>query len=164
VSNGQVIDCYGTSALWHLLAVCLFLINVRGVSRGGWGSRPLYFGQGSWVRRGIVRSWTGREILLFLVMYRKYVRKWWLLKRNWIICPEIVVNSQFLHGKINVFVKLPEKIEIFRKFALKNRHFFTHDPPRFQTRLTPLINVTSPMAGVWPTITTMICHFRRRFT
>jgi len=27
-------------------------------------------------------------------------------------------------------VKLPEKIEIFRKFGLKNRHFFTriHDP------------------------------------
>jgi len=24
-------------------------------------------------------SWTGREILLYLIMYRKYVRKRWLL-------------------------------------------------------------------------------------
>jgi len=23
--------------------------------------------------------WTGREILLYLIMFRKYVRKWWIL-------------------------------------------------------------------------------------
>jgi len=38
------------------------------------GSRPPDFGQGrSWGRRG---SWTGREVLLYLSLYRKYVRKW----------------------------------------------------------------------------------------
>ena len=62
-------------------------------------------------RRG---SLTGGKILLYLIMYtlyRKYmyVRKWWLLKRNRIICPEIAVNDQFLPGKFNFFVKLPEK-------------------------------------------------------
>jgi len=38
-------------------------------------------------------------------------------------------------------VKLPEKVEIFRKFELKNRNFFNPDPRPtiFQTRLTPLI-------------------------
>jgi len=38
-------------------------------------------------------------------------------------------------------VKLPEKIEIFRKFAWKNRKIFHPDPRplRFQTRLTPLV-------------------------
>ena len=37
-------------------------------------------------------SWTGRDILLYLIMYRKYVRKWLLLKRNRIIWPEVAVN------------------------------------------------------------------------
>src|SRR6218665_548719 len=41
------------------------------------------------------------------------------------------------------FFKLPEKIKIFRKFALKNRIFSDPDPqpPRFQTRLTPLFHL-----------------------
>src|SRR6218665_3726718 len=93
-------------------------------------------------------------------MYRKYVRKWLLLKRNRIICPEVAVNGQFFALKIEFFnclknpnfrkfacktrysfVKLPEKIEIFRKFACRNGNFLTriHDPPRFQTRLTSLL-------------------------
>src|SRR6218665_3533123 len=44
--------------------------------------------------------------------------------------------------EIRIFlVKLPEEIEIFLEFACKNRIFFYPDPrpPRFQTRLTPLI-------------------------
>src|SRR6218665_2677528 len=75
-------------------------------------------------------------------MYRKYVRKWLLLKRNRIIWPEVAVNRHFLLGKSIFliacknqnfrkfawktrysFVKLPEKIEIFRKFACRNRNF-----------------------------------------
>src|SRR6218665_1241647 len=44
-------------------------------------------------------SLTGREILLYLIMYRKYVRKWLLLKRNRIIWPEVTVNRHFLLGK-----------------------------------------------------------------
>src|SRR6218665_593800 len=43
-------------------------------------------------RRGSLGSLTGREILLYLIMYRKYVRKWLLLKRNRIIWPEVAVN------------------------------------------------------------------------
>ena len=36
----------------------------------GWvGREPPDFGQ--WGRRGIVGSWTGREILLYLIMYSK---------------------------------------------------------------------------------------------
>ena len=58
----------------------------------------------------------GREIVLYLIMYRKHVRKWRLLKRNRIICPEVAVNEQFLPGKTNFF-KLPEKIEMFHKFG-----------------------------------------------
>ena len=47
---------------------------------------------------GSLGSWTGREIL-YLIMYRKYVRKWLLLKINRIICPDVAVNEQFLPGK-----------------------------------------------------------------
>ena len=68
-------------------------------------------------------------------MYRKYVRKWWLLKRNRIICPEVAVNGQFLPGKSNnflnclkLFLKLPPKSENIWKFAWKNRNLFDPDP------------------------------------
>jgi len=52
-------------------------------------------------------------------MYRKYVRKWWLLKRNRIICPEIAVNSQFSPGKSKSFVKLPKKSKFFGNLPWK---------------------------------------------
>ena len=116
---------------------------------GDGGSRPPDFGQGG---RGRVAG--ARGILLYLIMYRKYIRKWWILKWNRIICQDVAVNGQFLPGnskfiliiwKIEIFskfawknrnllVKLPEKIEIFRKFAWKNQHFFTliHDPSDFK--------------------------------
>ena len=73
------------------------------------------------------RTWTGREKLLYLIMYKKNVRKWSLLKKNRIICPAVAVNEQFLPGKSKFFGKLSEKsnlfknffeeIEIFRKFT-----------------------------------------------
>ena len=85
------------------------------------------------------RFWAGgREILLYLFMYRMYVRKWWLLKRNRIIWPEVVVNEQFLPGKSkfsknclkkfarknkNSFKDLPGQIKIFCKIAWRNRNF-----------------------------------------
>jgi len=108
-----------------------------GVNPGGWGGRdPPDFGQGG--RGGRRGSWTGRKIL-YLIMYRKYVRKWWLWKRNRIICLEIAVNSQFLPEKsklfvkfalkIELFVKLPVKIDFFEKCALKN-HFFVKLPEK----------------------------------
>src|SRR6218665_294978 len=45
--------------------------------------RPPDFGQGvvGRVAGGSLESWTGREILLYLIMYRKYVRKGLLLNR-----------------------------------------------------------------------------------
>ena len=73
------------------------------------------------------------------------------MKNNRIIYPEIGVNEEFLPGKskffanlpgkLKFFVKLPEKIEILQTFAWKNRTFVDPDPrpPRFHTRLTPLV-------------------------
>ena len=66
-------------------------------------------------------SWTGREILLYLIMYRKYVRKWFLLKRNRIIWPEVAVNGNFCQEnqffnclkKLKFFGNLPVEIEFF---------------------------------------------------
>ena len=74
-------------------------------------------------------------------MYRKYVRKWWLLERNRLICPEAAVNGQFLPMKSNYFSenawknlsfseicleksKIFCEIKIFRKFAWKNQFFW----------------------------------------
>ena len=86
-----------------LLEKASFSLLSRGVNPGGWGWRPAYFGQGGRVgiAGGSLASWTGREIVLYLIMYRKYVRKWLLLKRNKIIWPEVAVNVNFLAWKIN---------------------------------------------------------------
>ena len=50
---------------------------IRGidVNPGGWGSRPPDFGQGS-RGGGAGGALTGHKILVYLFMYRKYVRKW----------------------------------------------------------------------------------------
>ena len=68
-------------------------------------------------------------------MYRKYVRKWWLLKRNRTICPEIAVNrvKYIFAWTIQIFVKLPrnrnlleiylEKSNFCVKLPGKNRNF-----------------------------------------
>ena len=51
----------------------------------------------------------------------KYVRKWWLLKRNRIICPEVAVNGQFCLDKRkfwNEWLKI-----IIGKVCLKNQNF-----------------------------------------
>ena len=73
---------------------------------------PLNFGLegGSWGSEDWL--WTCREILFYLIMYRKYIQKWWLLKRNRKICPEVhvAVNEQVLPGKSN----------FFKTFAWKN--------------------------------------------
>ena len=95
--------------------LCFVYDKVIGVNPGRVGGLdPQDFGQrGSWggrmgVAGGVVGAWTGRKILLYLIMYRKYVRKWLLLKRNRIICQEIAVNGQFFAWKIEFF-ELPEK-------------------------------------------------------
>jgi len=90
----------------------------RGVNPGKvGGSDPQILGRGRGGRR---RS---RNIIIsyHVHRYRKYVWKWWLLKRNKIIWPEVAVNGQVLPVKLKCFVRLPENIEIFRKFASKNR-------------------------------------------
>src|SRR6218665_2387193 len=92
----------------------------RGVNPEGVGGRdPQDLGKGSWgVAGGSWESWTGREILdlLYVIMYRKYVQKRCLLKRNRIICPEVAVNEEFLHGKLNFFTHCQKKSKFF-KFA-----------------------------------------------
>ena len=70
------------------------------------------------------------------------------MKRNRIICQELAVNGKFL-PKNRLFVKLPEQIKVFRKFAWKNRNVLPGSTtPRFQTRLTPLSVAT--LAEAWP--------------
>jgi len=57
------------------------------------------------------------------------------------MCPEVPVNDQFLPGKSELFVKLPEKkIKILIGNLPGKIEFFYPDPrlPRFKTRLTPL--------------------------
>src|SRR6218665_319347 len=106
----------------------LCILYYRRQSWGVGGRAPPVLGR-EVVGRSQGGSWTGHKILVYLIMYRKYVRKWSLLKRNRIICLEIAVNSQFLPGKSKVFVKLPEKIEICQKFARK-LNFFVKFPNR----------------------------------
>src|SRR6218665_1517691 len=78
------------------------------------------------LRWGSQGSWTGRKILLYLIMYRKIVP-------NRVICPEIAANSQFLPGKShfllsclksrnisNIFL---ENLKFFVKLSEKNRNF-----------------------------------------
>src|SRR6218665_3528697 len=91
-----------------------------GASILGWvgGHDPQILGRGLW------GSWTGHDILLYLIMYRKYILKWRFLKRNGIICPEVIVNGQFF--------KLREKIEIFWKSAWKTRNLFVKLPEKLK--------------------------------
>src|SRR6218665_1954535 len=61
------------------------LLSHASQGRQSWGLRvvtPIFWAGGRVVVS--LGSWTGREIL-YLIMYRKYVRKWLLLKRNRII-------------------------------------------------------------------------------
>src|SRR6218665_2459076 len=45
---------------------------------GCWGvATPRFWAGGSWGSSGVAGGlWTSRKILLYLIMYRKYVRKW----------------------------------------------------------------------------------------
>ena len=94
---------------------------------GKLGSRLPDFGQG------------GREILLYLIMYRKYVRKWWFLKRNNL--SRSSCKWPIFAGKIGNFCEIVSKIEIFREIFLENDFFqpgSTTPHARSQTRLKPL--------------------------
>src|SRR6218665_1335578 len=106
----------------------LLFIAIQG--RQSWGLRvaaPIFLagghvGVGGRASGGSLGSWTGREILLYLIMYRKYVRKWLLLKRNRIIWPEVAVNGHFFAWKINFFNCL--KKSKFSEICLQNSIFF----------------------------------------
>src|SRR6218665_3521617 len=78
----------GNSFLLEKASLPLLSKDVNG---GGWGSRPPVLGRGvaGRVAGGTLESGTGREILLYLIIYRyrKYVRKWLLLKMNRKIYP-----------------------------------------------------------------------------
>src|SRR6218665_1901160 len=106
-----------------LLEKASFSLLSRGVNPGAEGRDPHILGRGSCGGRreghmGVVGVVDGREILLYLIMYRKYVRKWLLLKRNRIIWPEVAVNGHFFAWKIEFFL-LPEKIKIFENLPAK---------------------------------------------
>src|SRR6218665_506276 len=85
----------------RLLSHCYPVAYILGAE----GRDTLILGRGSHggLQGGSLESWTGREILLYLIMYRKYVRKWLLLRRNRIICPGVAVNGQFFALKIEFF-------------------------------------------------------------
>src|SRR6218665_1218011 len=73
-------------------------------------------------------------------MYREYVRKWSLFKRNRIICPEVAVNGQFLPGKSKfvfdiclenkIFFNCLKKLKFIGNLPGTIEMFFTrlHDP------------------------------------
>src|SRR6218665_3412869 len=89
-----------------LLEKASFPLLSRASILGAEGCDPNILGGGrvwiAWrVAGGSLGSWTGREILLYLIMYMKYtyVRRWLLLKRNCIIWPEVALNGLFLLGK-----------------------------------------------------------------
>jgi len=116
----------------------------------GWGSRPppqfWAGGVAGWSQGGREGLWTGREILLYLTIYRKSVKKWWLLKRNRIICQEVAVNGQFLpeilFKKLNClknrkFSKnFPGKSKFFSEIAWKKSKFFVNLPGKIEKFFT----------------------------
>src|SRR6218665_3938600 len=67
-----------------LLEKASFPLLPMGVNPGAEGRYPRFWAGGSQGRSQgrSLESWTGREILLYVIMYRKYVRKWLILKRN----------------------------------------------------------------------------------
>src|SRR6218665_1690555 len=91
---------------------------------GAEGRDPKILGRGvaRRVAGGSLESWTGPEILLYLIIYRMNVRKWLLLKRNRIISPEVAVNGQFFAWKIDFFNCL--KKSKFSEIYLENSIFF----------------------------------------
>src|SRR6218665_1543712 len=71
-------------------------------------------------------SWTGREILFYLIKYRKYMyiySKVVTLKRNRKICPEVAINEQFLPGKSKLFLNCLKKSNIFENLMKKSKFF-----------------------------------------
>src|SRR6218665_1719147 len=92
----------------RLLSHCYPMASILGAE----GRDPIFWAGGRvGVAGGSLGSWTGREILLNFIMYRKYVRKWLLLKRNRIIWPEVAVNGNFCLE--NQFFNCLKKLKFF---------------------------------------------------
>ena len=94
---------------------------------GAWGSRPPDFGQRVVGRsqgglQGVVGVVNGLWNIIISCHVQECLKEV-TLKRNRIICPEVVVNDQFLPEKSKFVFKLPEKIKTFQKIAWKNRNF-----------------------------------------
>ena len=85
---------------------------------------PIFWTGESW------GSWTGREILLYVIMYWKYVRKRWLLERNRIILHRSSCKWPIFAWKIEFLVKLLEKLKFFENLPAKVEIFYTriNDP------------------------------------
>src|SRR6218665_1771052 len=110
-SSYRMIFIIGSVPLFILISLsfslCTDIFN-RFQGRQSWGFWGVAISQnlGTGVvgnRRDGGGSWMGRKILLYLIMYRKYVRKWCLLKRNRIIWPEVAVNGHFLCLENQIF-------------------------------------------------------------
>ena len=65
-------------------------------------------------------------------LYRKYVRKWVLLKRNRIICPEVAVNDQFLPGKSKFLGNCQKKLKFFKNLPVRNGIFCVKLPEKIE--------------------------------
>src|SRR6218665_3977249 len=118
----------------NVLLVLLFPYNYNNIEariyklfhrRQSWGlevSRPQILSWGVVGGRREVVGRRGQVVKYYYnsIMYRKYVRKWRLVKRNRITCQEVAVNGQFFLDK--------RKKRSFGNFCLEKSIFFYPDP------------------------------------
>ena len=107
------------------------------VNREGLGGRgPPDFGLGvvGDRREGHGGSWTGREILLYLIMYvvQEVRSKVVTFEEKWNILPRSSCKYQFLPGKSIFVSEIAWKIKFFWKFAWKNRNCFAKLPEKLK--------------------------------
>src|SRR6218665_523817 len=76
------------------------------------------------------------RVVIYRIMYRKYVRKWLLLKINRIIYPEVAGNEQFLPGK-SIFFNCLKNLNSFENLLEKNRNFskISLEKPKFVKKI-----------------------------
>src|SRR6218665_3022023 len=93
-------------------------------SWGGWGSRSPRFWAGSrgGSQDGSWGSWTGREILFYVIIQEVY-SKVVTFERNRKICPEVAVNEQCLPGKSKLFLNCLKNSKIFKNLPQKSKFF-----------------------------------------
>src|SRR6218665_1715444 len=77
IQSSECIDRHRLEHLWRRAIICERLVKGSFTAEASiLGSQPPDCGQGLVGSQGVVGSWTGREMLLYRIMYRKYVRRW----------------------------------------------------------------------------------------